>query len=91
MTNRLGNNHAFKVCDKQFDLATMHCPICDFDYTHLESVEMDFESKDSRLCARLNFSCENEHNFTVRVQQHKGQTFFLIEKITPMGRSWGPI
>jgi len=90
MKHPLKDTYDFKVCDKLFGLMALHCPICDFHYTHLESVEMDFDSKDSRLCARLNFSCENEHNFTVRAQQHKGQTFFLIDRGAPMGHVWTP-
>jgi len=79
MTNQPKDVYTFKVCDKSyFESMTMHCPACDDTYTHLESIGTDFNSNDDRLCARLNFWCEQGHKFTVRVQQHKGLTYFEI-------------
>lgn len=82
MTNRPKDVYTFKVCDKNyFESMTMHCPACDFEYTHLEGIGTDNDSNDGRLCCRLNFSCENGHEFTVRVHQHKGQTTFTINNV----------
>ena len=65
MTNQPKDVYTFKVCDKNyFESMTMHCPACDDTYTHLESIGTDFNSNDDK--------------FTVRVQQHKGLTYFEI-------------
>jgi len=73
------DDHEFKVSSDICSPSTMHCPACDEPYTHLESIGTDFNSKDDRLCAWLNFWCEQGHKFKVRVQQHKGFTHFLID------------
>jgi hypothetical protein len=70
------DKHEFNVCSDSM----MECPACNGTYTHLESIGTDFASKDNRLCARLNFWCEQGHKFTVRVQQHKGFTYFEISE-----------
>lgn len=64
----------------------LHCPVCQFDYSHLESSEWlanpgadGYESGWVRgICIRLNLYCENNHRFSIDVGTHKGQTFFRV-------------
>lgn len=50
------------------------CPICGFDYTHLEKIE-EYKEKDNRLCVKLHFYCENGDKFVIDIHQHEGMTY----------------
>ena len=65
------------------------CPICGFEFVHLESVshsETDNydawtgkESKGAGGAVRVFFRCENGHKWVLRFGFHKGQTYVAIE------------
>ena len=80
----------FKASDESYGWMTLLCPVCDDVWTHLEDVGTDNHSKDERLCGRLHFSCENGCMFTIRAQQHKGQTFLMVDEARVFPRSPQP-
>lgn len=55
------------------DERQLHCPICDFEYTHLENVVTE-KDKEGRLATTLYFSCESGHKFSYYIHNHKGYT-----------------
>ena len=80
MIDNLSLYHRFEVSD-DFDWTTMLCPICHFEYTHLEGVGADYEEGYKALCATLSFRCKLGHKFAVRVRNRKGQTLFWIGNV----------
>lgn len=52
----------------------MLCPICHFNYTHLDKVE-EYKEKDGRLCVRLYFYCEDGCQWVLDFHQHEGMTY----------------
>lgn len=54
----------------------LHCPVCQFEYVHLVSFST---SSDERLHITLKFECENGHNFTSYLHNHKS---YMISSIT---------
>lgn len=51
----------------------LHCPICDFEYTHLMDVQT-FKDTEDRLAVTLYFECEEGHKFEHHIHNHKGYT-----------------
>lgn len=51
----------------------LHCPKCDFEYTHLVNVET-FKDSEGRLAVSLFFECEEGHSFQHCIRNHKGYT-----------------
>lgn len=50
------------------------CPICNYEYTHLDKIE-EYLEKDGRLCVKLYFYGECGHKFIVNFHQHEGITY----------------
>lgn len=62
------------------------CPVCGFDYTHIDKAEHDqrgeYASWSGRGDAvRIAMYCENGHEWVVRFGFHKGQTWMGIEEV----------
>ncbi len=53
--------------------STLHCPVCQFEYTHLENVR-EYSGQDERKNVTLSFSCENGHKFSMNFHNQKGYT-----------------
>ncbi len=57
---------------------TVHCPICNFEYNHLQNLEVisgndNYEAWQGRGdCWQLNFECENGHIWSICFGEHKG-------------------
>ncbi|MCO6498064.1 MAG: hypothetical protein J5I50_10405 [Chitinophagaceae bacterium] len=67
----------FKVTDYDNENPTLHCPKCDCEYTHLQKVNE--ETFEDRPGVTLTFKCEEGHEFTYSLMNHKGYTqSFLI-------------
>ncbi|HUH73908.1 MAG TPA: hypothetical protein VLZ75_05820 [Chitinophagales bacterium] len=57
----------------------LHCPICNFEYTHLKEVKTNL-NKENRLEVILSFECEEQHVFEHRIHNHKGYTLITNGK-----------
>ena len=56
------------------DIKCLLCPKCKDYYTHLKKVE-EYEEDDGRLCVKLYFYCEQDHDFCIDFHQHEGVTY----------------
>lgn len=66
------------------DTATILCPVCGYNYTHIESKPIFINGKDGYHAApsmvrgdvvAIPMSCEDGHKFLMCLGFHKGQTF----------------
>ena len=57
---------------------TLHCPVCQFEYTHLENVG-EYADREGRKAVTLSFGCENGHKFSMNFQNQKGYTIVTEE------------
>lgn len=67
---------------KDTDELHLLCPICNFEYTHLQKVDVsDGNDNEKRLAVTLEFSCENGHRFQHFIYNHKGYTLIAKDEI----------
>lgn len=62
----------FKVTEYDSENPMLHCPVCDFEYTHLKNVSTG--TSEGRPDVDLTFECEGGHRFTYSIRNHKGYT-----------------
>ena len=65
--------YLYKENDKNFNDYLL-CPVCKDCCTHLTKVE-EYEEEEGRLCVKLYFWCEQDHDFCIDFHQHEGITF----------------
>lgn len=56
----------------------LHCPLCEFEYTHLIHVETS-SGLEGRLNTTLTFVCESGHEFKHDFSNHEGHTIVRTE------------
>jgi len=67
---------------KDTDELHLHCPICNFEYTHLQKVHVSEGGDDEkRLAVTLELSCEKGHQFQHYIHNHKGYTLITNEEV----------
>ncbi|OQP43437.1 hypothetical protein A4H97_33945 [Niastella yeongjuensis] len=62
-------------CDENQTI--LHCPVCQFEYVHLMKIT-PVQSED-RLGVVLEFECEEGHQFSSLLHNHKG---YMVSEIT---------
>ena len=80
-------NKFVRFCNKNNEEQEMLCPICHYNYTHLEKVE-EYREKDNRLCVKLYFFCEDGCRWVLDFHQHEGMTYPYFTELEDYRQQW---
>jgi hypothetical protein len=73
-------NYKIEFSEEKYNMDfVLKCPVCNFNYTHIEKI-IELEGDEyNQKSVRLEMSCESDHCWNITLGGHKGNIFTHLE------------